>query len=127
MATRKLPTPERAEIVWIQHDPKAGRDMKGMHPVLVLAPKAFVERTGLVIGLPLTHAEFNADNPFAVAVQGPKKEVGYILCHHPSHSTGRRAAAGGTLGAPSPSSSCERRWTGWMRFVGSVNTEKCQR
>jgi mRNA interferase MazF len=83
VATRKLPTPDRAEIVWIQHDPQAGREMKGMQPMLVLSPKAFVERTGLVIGLPLTHAEFNADNPFAVAVRGPKKEVGYILCHQP--------------------------------------------
>lgn len=82
-ATRKLQTPDRADIVWIQHDPQAGREMKGMHPMLVLSPKAFVERTGLVIGLPLTHAEFNADNPFAVAVQGPKKEVGYVLCHQP--------------------------------------------
>ena len=80
MATRKLHSPDRADIVWIQHDPQAGREMKGMHPMLVLSPKAFIERTGLVIGLPLTHAEFNADNPFAVAVQGPKMEVGHILC-----------------------------------------------
>ncbi len=54
-----------------------------MHPMLVICPKAFVEKTGLVIGLPMTHAEFNADNPFAVAVVGPKKEVGYVLCHQP--------------------------------------------
>ena len=57
--------------------------MKGMHPMLIISSKAFVERTGIVIGFPMTHAEFNADNPFAVAVQGAKKEVGYILCHQP--------------------------------------------
>ena len=51
--------------------------------MLVLSPKAFAERTELVIGLPLTHAESNANHPFAVAIQGPKKEVGYILCHQP--------------------------------------------
>lgn len=51
-----------------------------MPTMLVLSPKAFVERTGLVNGLPVTRAEFNADNPFAVAVQGPKMEVGHILC-----------------------------------------------
>lgn len=57
--------------------------MKGMHPMLVISTRAFNERTGLVIGFPMTHASANADNPFAVAVQGPKKEVGYILCHQP--------------------------------------------
>jgi len=83
VATQKLYTPDRADIVWIQHDPQVGREMKGMQPMMVLSPKAFVERTGLVIGLPLTHAEFNADNPFAVAMVGPAKQVGYILCHQP--------------------------------------------
>ena len=83
MATQKLHTPDRADIVWIQHDPQVGREMTGMHPMMVLSPKAFVERTGLVIGLPFTHADFNADNPFAVAILGPGKEVGYILCHQP--------------------------------------------
>jgi mRNA interferase MazF len=76
-------SPGRGDIVWIQHDPQAGREMKGMHPLLIISSKAFVERTGIVIGFPMTHAAFNADNPFAVAVQGAKKEVGYILCHQP--------------------------------------------
>jgi len=31
----------------------------------------------------MTHAAFNADNPFAVAVQGPKNEVGYVLAFQP--------------------------------------------
>ena len=84
MGTKKLAyMPERSDIVWIQHDPQAGKEMKGMHPMLIISTKAFVERTGLVIGFPMTHAEFNSDNPFAVAVQGPKREVGYVLCHQP--------------------------------------------
>ena len=127
MATRKLPTPDRAEIVWIQHDPQAGREMKGMHPMLVLSPKAFVERTGLVIGLPLTHAEINADNPFAVAVQGPKKKKSATSCAiNQNRSTGKRGAAGGTPGALYPSPSCGRRWIDWMRFAGFVNTDRCK-
>ena len=75
--------PGRGDIVWIAHDPQAGREMRGEHPMLVIVAKSFVERTGLVIGFPMTHAPSNADNPFAVAVQGPKREVGYILCHQP--------------------------------------------
>jgi mRNA interferase MazF len=75
--------PDRADIVWIQHDPQAGREMKGMHPMLVISPKVFNERTGIVIGFPMTHAEFNSDSPFAIAIQGPKKEIGFVLCHQP--------------------------------------------
>lgn len=67
----------------MDHDPHAGKEMRGRHPMLVLSTKAFNERTGLVVGLPMTHAEFNADNPFVVAIEGPRKEVGYVLCHQP--------------------------------------------
>ena len=84
MGAKKLAfVPERSDIVWIQYEPQAGKEMKGRHPMLIISTKAFVERTGQVIGFPMTHAEFNSDNPFAVAVQGPKKEVGYVLCHQP--------------------------------------------
>jgi len=41
----------------------------------------------LVIGLPMTTARYNADNPFAVAVgtlRGKKSDsVSYVLCHQP--------------------------------------------
>ena len=83
MATQKPYRPDRAEIVWIQHDHQVKREMKGRHPIMVSSPKAFVERTGLVIGLPLTCSGFNADHSFAVPVVGHGKEVGYILCHQP--------------------------------------------
>jgi mRNA interferase MazF len=82
-AKKSLYAPDRRDIVWIQHDPQAGAEMKGMHPMLVISTRAFVERTGLVIGFPMTHAQFNAENPFAVAVRGANKEIGYILCHQP--------------------------------------------
>ena len=54
-----------------------------MHPLLVCSSQAFNERTDMVIGFPMTHSAFNADNPFAVAVQGPKGEVGYVLAFQP--------------------------------------------
>ena len=42
----------------------------------------------MVIGLPMTKAEYNADNPFAVAIgraaSGRKVgQVSYVLCHQP--------------------------------------------
>lgn len=57
--------------------------MKDMHPMLVLSPKDFNQRTSIVIGLPMTTAEYNDTNPFAIKFQGPKKKVSYVLTHQP--------------------------------------------
>ena len=57
--------------------------MRDVHLLLVLSPKAFNERTGIVIGLPMTTAAFNEKNPFAVKLTGPKKVASYILAHQP--------------------------------------------
>ena len=55
--------------------------------MLVLSPKAFNTKTGLVIGLPMTTAEYNASNPFAVAAGLAKGrrtgKTSYVLCHQP--------------------------------------------
>jgi mRNA interferase MazF len=83
MATRKIWAPDRRDMIWIHCNPQAGREMKDVHPLLVLSPKAFNERTGIVIGLPMTTAAFNDTNPFAVKFIGPKGKVSYILAHQP--------------------------------------------
>ncbi len=60
--------------------------MRDVHPFLVLSPRAFNERTSIVIGLPMTTADYNADNPFAVAIgpaKGRKGGTSYVLCHQP--------------------------------------------
>lgn len=74
MATRKsaLWVPERAEIIFIQYNPAVGEEMPDDHPMLVISAKAFAERTGIVVGLPMTHAHQHADNPFAIAALGAK-------------------------------------------------------
>ncbi|WP_295403676.1 type II toxin-antitoxin system PemK/MazF family toxin [uncultured Thiocystis sp.] len=79
--------PERQEIIWIDCNPQAGREMRDTHPFLVLSPRNFNERTSLVIGLPMTTAEYNADNPFAIAVGTARKQgtqkTSFVLCHQP--------------------------------------------
>lgn len=59
--------------------------MRDVHPFLVLSPKAFNERTSLVVGLPMTTAAYNADNPFAVVAGTGRKagQTSYVLCHQP--------------------------------------------
>jgi mRNA interferase MazF len=84
---RKDWVPERQDVVWIDCNPQAGREMRDRHPFLVLSPSQFNARTALVIGLPMTTADYNADNPFAIAVgkAGGKKasKTSYVLCHQP--------------------------------------------
>ena len=84
---RKTWAPDRQEIIWIDCNPQVGREMRDIHPFLVLSPRIFNERTLLVVGLPMTTAEYNSDNPFAVAVgkaSGRKAgQTSYVLCHQP--------------------------------------------
>lgn len=79
--------PDRRDIIWINCNSQVGQEMRDVHPFLVLSPRIFNGRTSLVIGLPMTTAQYNADNPFAVAVgtaSGRKAgQVSYVLCHQP--------------------------------------------
>ncbi len=79
--------PNRQDIIWIDCNPQVGSEMRDRHPFLVLSPRIFNEKIALVIGLPMTTAADNADNPFAVAVgvaRGRSKgKASYVLCHQP--------------------------------------------
>lgn len=79
--------PDRRDVIWIDCTPQAGREMRDMHPFLVLSPANFNQKTSLVIGLPMTTANYNADNPFAVNAGTVKKrqreKISYVLCHQP--------------------------------------------
>lgn len=88
VAGRRAPwVPERQHVIWIDCNLQVGREMRDVHPFLVLSPRIFNEKTSLVIGLPMTTAEYNADNPFAVAIgkaTGRKAgQTSYVLCHQP--------------------------------------------
>ncbi len=85
--------PDRAEIIWINYNPQSGREMRDMHPMLVLSPKKFNHRTGIVIGLPMTTAEYNSTNPFAVKFQGQRGVVSYVLAHQPKSFDWRERSA----------------------------------
>lgn len=57
--------------------------MTDIHSLVVLSPREFNERTGIVIGLPITTASYNETNPFAVKFIGSKGVSSYILGHQP--------------------------------------------
>lgn len=83
MAARKSWCPDRRDMIWIDCNPQAGREMRDRHPLMVLSPREFNERTGIVIGLPMTTASYNDTNPFAVRLKSPKGASSYILGHQP--------------------------------------------
>ena len=90
MVTGRRPlswVPDRQEVIWIAFNPQIGREMRDRHPLLVLSPQAFNARTSLVIGLPMTTADYNSDNPFAVVAGkagGVRSgKISYVLCHQP--------------------------------------------
>jgi mRNA interferase MazF len=95
--------PERQHVIWIDCNPQAGGEMRDLHPMLVLSPSVFNARTGLVIGLPMTTAAYNASNPFAVVAGrvrvGKAGKTNYVLCHQPKSFDWRaRGAKSHTMG-----------------------------
>jgi mRNA interferase MazF len=79
----KLWVPDRRDMILVDFNPQVGTEMKDEHPMLVLSPKAFNERTQLLIGLPMAHASSNEKNPFAVRFVSARGEVCYVLAHQP--------------------------------------------
>jgi mRNA interferase MazF len=85
--------PDRGQIIWINFNPQSGREMRDMHPMLVLSPKNFNQVSGIVIGLPMTTADYNDTNPFAVKFQGRGKVISYVLTHQPKSFDWRKCMA----------------------------------
>lgn len=76
--------PDRRDVIYIDHSPHMGDEMPGEHPMLVLSTKAFNDKTGIVIGLPMTHSPMNESNPFAVKLTVKKgTAASYVLAHQP--------------------------------------------
>jgi mRNA interferase MazF len=46
--------PDRGDIVWLQFDPRAGHEQKGRRPALVISPRAYNQKVGLVLFCPIT-------------------------------------------------------------------------
>jgi mRNA interferase MazF len=49
-----LYSPERGDLVWIDFDPQAGHEQAGRRPALVISPRVYNARVGLVLLCPIT-------------------------------------------------------------------------
>ncbi|MFM0068985.1 type II toxin-antitoxin system PemK/MazF family toxin [Paraburkholderia aspalathi] len=75
--------PDRRDIIWIDYNPHVNQGKKVLHPLLVLSPRAFNDRTGIVIGLPMASAQQHDTNPFAIRFQDSENVTSYVLGHQP--------------------------------------------
>ena len=69
--------PERGDIVWINLNPQAGHEQAGHRPVLVLSPKAYNAKVGLMLCCPITSQA--KDYPFEVDIRGGSQVSRVVL------------------------------------------------
>jgi mRNA interferase MazF len=72
--------PDRGQIIKIDFNPQAGHEQSGWRPALVLSPKAYNEKAGLAIVVPVTN--HGKGYPFEVALPARLKTTGVILSDH---------------------------------------------
>lgn len=93
MAGAKLWIPDRRDVIWINFNPQVGKEMRDVHPLMVLTPRAYNERTSLVVGLPMSSAAYNATNPFAIDNSRSSQDASYIICNQPKSMDWRQRGA----------------------------------
>ena len=51
---KKKYIPDRGDIVWLNFNPTFGHEQKGRRPAIVLSPKIYNEKSGLMLVCPIT-------------------------------------------------------------------------
>jgi len=82
--------PEAGDFVWLTFDPQAGREQAGRRPALVLTPRTYNAKSGLVLACPITTRA--KGYPFEVAVPADCGATGVILADHASGVTSKPAS-----------------------------------
>ncbi|MFH1805416.1 MAG: endoribonuclease MazF [Pseudomonadota bacterium] len=65
--------PDSGDIVWLEFSPQAGHEQAGHRPALVLSPKGYNGKTGLMLCCPMTTRI--KSYPFEVAISGDRNSV----------------------------------------------------
>lgn len=60
--------PDEGDIVWLNFTPQSGHEQAGRRPAVVLSPKAYNQRSGLLICVPITNQV--KGYPFEVVLSG---------------------------------------------------------
>jgi mRNA interferase MazF len=70
--------PDRGDIVWLHFAMGKGREQAGRRPALVLSPRAYNRKVGLVVCCPITSQA--KGYPFEVVLPEGLKATGAVLC-----------------------------------------------
>ena len=60
--------PERGDVVWLDFTPQRGHEQAGRRPAVVLSPRAYNHRSGLMLCVPVTNQV--KGYPFEVRLSG---------------------------------------------------------
>lgn len=74
---RKKYVPQSGDVVWLEFDPQAGHEQKGVRPALVLSPAGYNAKTGMIVCCPITNQI--KGYPFEVEIAGNPDVTGAVL------------------------------------------------
>ena len=77
---RKKYIPSRGDIVWLDFDPRTGREQSGHRPAIIISPQEFNALSFLVFVCPITSKVKGFS--FEVALTEETKTDGVVLIHH---------------------------------------------
>jgi mRNA interferase MazF len=69
--------PDAGDIVWLSFTPQTGHEQAGRRPALVLSPKSYNSRAGLMLCCPITSQQ--KGYPFEVELKGVSGTTGVVL------------------------------------------------
>ena len=72
--------PDAGDLIWLTFDPQAGHEQAGRRPALVLSPKAYNQKSGLLLVCPVTNQI--KGYPFEVPLPGGCGASGVVLADH---------------------------------------------
>jgi mRNA interferase MazF len=72
--------PERGDLVWVDFSPHAGHEQGGRRPAIVISPRYYNGKAGLMLACPITsHAK---SYPFEVQLPPSLPVQGVVLADH---------------------------------------------
>lgn len=72
--------PDQGDLVWLSFTPQSGREQAGRRPGLVLSPRSYNAKTGLMLVCPVTGR--SKQYPFEVLLPGGLPIQGVVLADH---------------------------------------------
>jgi len=96
MARRYVP--DRGDLVWLDFSPQAGHEQAGRRPALVLSPRSYNEKSGLMLACPITNQA--KGYPFEVLLPPVVPTTGVVLADQVRNLDWRQRRATRIAAAP---------------------------